>query len=138
MAGWQLVIAFVAGLALVGAAVVVGASYLCPARPTGPSVADIEQRVAAEKHRPRPSPVARPEMWPLGWPHEAPDEPFTVDRAHTVMQQHRRCGLDGCARKRAAFRVLIEAGHAVPDPRADKYLHDEEYPDTTGGEKEDK
>ncbi|WP_433717401.1 hypothetical protein ACQP2U_43480 (plasmid) [Nocardia sp. CA-084685] len=132
MAGWQMVIMIAAGAALALAAGAGGTSYLCPARPGGPSVDEIKRRVDAEKRRPRPSPVARPEMWPLGWPHEAPETPFSVDAAHAVMQQHRHCGLDRCARKRAAFRVLVQAGHAVPDPRADKYLHDEEEPGTTG------
>lgn len=47
---------------------------------------------------------------------------LSVEEAHVVMQRHRHCGADTCSRKRAAFCVLIEAGHAVPDVRAERYL----------------
>ncbi|WP_280507901.1 hypothetical protein [Nocardia flavorosea] len=47
---------------------------------------------------------------------------MSVEEAHVVMQRHRHCGADTCSRKRAAFCVLIEAGHAVPDIRAERYL----------------
>jgi hypothetical protein len=117
MAGWQIAIV-IAVAGVLACAAVAGVSYLRPARPAGPSVADIKQRVDAENRG------LRPEMWPVGWPHEAPEAPFTVAGAHAVMQQHRRCGLDRCARKRAALRVLVQAGRVVPDPRADKYLRD--------------
>lgn len=54
--------------------------------------------------------------WPGSvWVHTAPEVPFSVDKAHREMQLHRECRLDGCARKAAAFAILIEAGRAVPD-----------------------
>ncbi|WP_228000412.1 hypothetical protein [Nocardia australiensis] len=59
---------------------------------------------------------------PLAWPHEAPDRPFTPDAAAYAMQRHASCGVDTCARKRAAHRVLVEAGRIVPDPRNSKNL----------------
>ncbi|MGW4370790.1 hypothetical protein ACWEKT_34640 [Nocardia takedensis] len=55
------------------------------------------------------------DIWPPSWTHEAPAEPFTADEAHHEMQVHRTCRLDGCARKAAAFRTLIEAGRVTPD-----------------------
>ncbi len=51
----------------------------------------------------------------VGWDHEAPFEPFTVHQAHRVMQQHRLCFQEDCARKRAAYRVLVEARRLRPD-----------------------
>ncbi len=51
-----------------------------------------------------------------------PASAMSVEEAHVVMQRHRHCGADTCSRKRAAFCVLIEAGHAVPDIRAERYL----------------
>ncbi len=62
------------------------------------------------------------EVWPLAWPHEAPDRAFSVDGAHRAMQRHAGCSLDTCARKRAARKVLVEAGHFVPDPRNSRGL----------------
>lgn len=59
---------------------------------------------------------------PLAWPHEAPDRPFTVEGAHYAMQRHAGCSMDTCARKRAAHRTLVEAGHVVPDPRNSRNL----------------
>ncbi|WP_433523572.1 hypothetical protein ACQPZ2_43090 [Nocardia pseudovaccinii] len=59
---------------------------------------------------------------PLGWPHEAPERPFSIDQAHHAMQRHASCPLDSCARKRTAHKVLVEAGHIVPDPRNSKNL----------------
>ncbi|WP_228822319.1 hypothetical protein [Nocardia farcinica] len=61
-------------------------------------------------------------MLPHAWPHEAPDRPFTVDAAHYAMQRHASCPIETCARKRAAHRVLVEAGHVVPDPRSTRGL----------------
>lgn len=51
----------------------------------------------------------------LGWTHDAPVMSLSVDRAHTIMQHHRECRVEDCPRKRAAFRVLIEAGRVKPD-----------------------
>ncbi|UGT69182.1 hypothetical protein LTT66_02925 [Nocardia gipuzkoensis] len=47
--------------------------------------------------------------------HQAPSKPFTVGRAHEVMQTHVACRAKHCARKAAARQVLIEAGRMVPD-----------------------
>lgn len=58
----------------------------------------------------------------IGWPHEAPDRAFTPEGAHLAMQRHASCPIDTCARKRAARKVLVEAGHIVPDPRNSRGL----------------
>ncbi|MCX4099139.1 hypothetical protein [Nocardia sp. alder85J] len=88
------------------------------ARPlSGPSVADIARRLAAEPPEPAKH-GGRVAVWPLIWTHEAPEIAFTVAAAHLVMQQHRKCPDRACPRKRAALRVLVDAGHAVPDARA--------------------
>lgn len=57
----------------------------------------------------------RREQSPVGWTHDAPVELLSVDRAHTIMQQHRECRVDNGPRKRAAFRRLVEAGRIKPD-----------------------
>ncbi|WP_040781907.1 hypothetical protein [Nocardia pneumoniae] len=59
---------------------------------------------------------------PHGWPHEAPDRPLSIEGAHQAMQRHASCPLDTCARKRAAHKVLVEAGRIVPDPRNSRNL----------------
>ncbi|MFD3748306.1 hypothetical protein [Nocardia sp. NPDC058633] len=61
-------------------------------------------------------------VYPLNWPHEAPDREFSTDEAHRAMQRHAGCPVNACARKRAAQKVLVEAGHVVPDPRNSKNL----------------
>ncbi|MFD0361904.1 hypothetical protein ACFQZZ_10665 [Nocardia sp. GCM10030253] len=55
------------------------------------------------------------EVWPAGWPHEAPELPFTVAEAGRVLQRHRQCHIDRCARKSAAFRILLAAGYLEAD-----------------------
>lgn len=123
MQPWQAIVLISVGL-LVTRLITAGAlTHFGPARPTGRSVTEIKQRIEDEppeatKHG------AATGVWPMSWTHEAPDTPFSVDQAHIVMQQHRLCGADICARKKSAFRVLIAAGHAVPDLRAEKYLAD--------------
>ncbi len=47
--------------------------------------------------------------------HSAPTRPWTVERAHQVMQLHTDCSTDGCGIKQAAFDALVTAGHIVPD-----------------------
>lgn len=59
---------------------------------------------------------------PHGWPHEAPDQPFSVELAHQAMQRHAACTIERCARKRAAYRALIDARHITPDERAARFL----------------
>lgn len=60
-------------------------------------------------------------IWPTSWSHDAPDRRLGVPDAHREMQVHRHCRLDGCARKAAAFQVLIEAGRVVPDTARQPY-----------------
>jgi len=52
---------------------------------------------------------------PVGWTHEAPDHPLTVAGAHRIMQQHRACDREDCARKSAAYEALVEARRIRPD-----------------------
>lgn len=87
----------------------------------GPSVQEIVDRVHAEwraEHRRRQAKNDHPadaELWPKGWPHEAPDRPLSVREAHATMQRHRECRADECPRKAAARRTLIDAGRMKPD-----------------------
>ncbi|WP_067905148.1 hypothetical protein [Nocardia vaccinii] len=46
--------------------------------------------------------------------HAAPATPFSVERAHTIVQFHVACRAIRCPRKAAAMQVLTEAGHLVP------------------------
>jgi hypothetical protein len=62
----------------------------------------------------RPRPQMDSTLWMPGWPHEAPAIPFTVTQAHEVMRQHKSCRRDKCARKDAAWMVLVDAGHIHP------------------------
>ncbi|WP_328408352.1 hypothetical protein [Nocardia sp. NBC_00403] len=50
------------------------------------------------------------EGWSAGRLHETPEVPFTVIEAGRVLQRHRQCHIDRCARKSAAFRTLLAAG----------------------------
>ena len=79
----------------------------------------IVTRVQAERRREhRRAQVAHAadtNMWPDGWPHEAPDHRLSVLEAHRAMQRHRDCLIDECPRKRAAWNTLIEAGKVRPD-----------------------
>ncbi|WP_246011768.1 hypothetical protein [Nocardia mexicana] len=54
-------------------------------------------------------------VWPIGWPHEAPEEPMSVSDAHLAMQRHRGCRREECPRKRAAYQTLVEEGRLKPD-----------------------
>jgi hypothetical protein len=40
---------------------------------------------------------------------------LTLQKAHQIMQMHRSCRTDECPRRRAALRVLVEAGRLIPD-----------------------
>jgi hypothetical protein len=87
------------------------------AEPDETSVQAIVDRVQAEQRaEQRREHVAGVGYWPNGWPHEAPEQPSSVDEAHRIMQRHRGCRIDGCLRKRSAWRTLIEAGRVKPDP----------------------
>ncbi|WP_433622051.1 hypothetical protein [Nocardia sp. CA-120079] len=46
--------------------------------------------------------------------HSTPEIPFSVDRAHLVVQFHIACRAMCCPRKAAALQVLAEAGRLVP------------------------
>jgi hypothetical protein len=59
------------------------------------------------------------EIWPQGWPHEAPETPLTVAHVEQVMRSHSACRPDECARKAAAIRTMTRAGQPTPDPPAD-------------------
>lgn len=61
-------------------------------------------------------------VYPLNWPHDAPDRSFSVEGAHYAWQRHASCPVDSCARLRAALEVLDEAGVVVRDPRNSRNL----------------
>ncbi len=46
--------------------------------------------------------------------HQAPEQPFTTDQAHAVMQVHMACRAEKCPRKAAALQTLITAGRLIP------------------------
>lgn len=71
-------------------------------------VQDIVDRVQAEA-------VTKAGLWPVGWPHEAPEQPLSVPEAHKAMQNHHECRADECPRKAAAREALIAAGRMRPD-----------------------
>ncbi|MFB8281051.1 hypothetical protein [Nocardia colli] len=58
-----------------------------------------------------------PPTWPHVLSHDAPRGPLGIWEAHVAMRQHGRCNLGECARKRAAFEVLIEAERPEPIER---------------------
>lgn len=67
--------------------------------------------------RPTPqSPVDEAPMdntvWPTGYPHDAPDQPFTITGALMAMRLHDKCP-DTCPRKSAATQALRDA-HVSP------------------------
>jgi hypothetical protein len=55
------------------------------------------------------------EVWPQGWPHEAPDKPLSPEQAHQILHspEHYDCRTDTCARKAAAFDVIDKASRAA-------------------------
>ncbi|MEV0248513.1 hypothetical protein AB0H76_18080 [Nocardia sp. NPDC050712] len=62
-------------------------------------------------------------LWPVGWPHEAPELPFMISGARQAMRGHLDCALDDCPRKLAAWRTLVEAGVIHPDyQRLGRYI----------------
>ncbi|MBF4995948.1 hypothetical protein IRT45_02130 [Nocardia sp. BSTN01] len=80
------------------AAVLIGlaaAAYLMPARP---------RPITSARDNPR-----GPES-----PHHAPLMLFTEAQAHREMQLHRECRRGDCARKDAAWMVLVDAGRIHP------------------------
>jgi hypothetical protein len=47
--------------------------------------------------------------------HATPESPPTVTEAHKLMQQHMECDIDTCGAKAAAFDMLVDVCHIVPD-----------------------
>lgn len=47
--------------------------------------------------------------------HEPFDHPLTVEQAHRIMQQHKRCLMDNCLLKQAAWQTLVDFGKIKPD-----------------------
>ncbi|WP_280494648.1 hypothetical protein [Nocardia farcinica] len=46
--------------------------------------------------------------------HLAPDAPFIIEQAHSVMQFHVACRAKSCPRKAAALQALPDGGKVVP------------------------
>ncbi|MEV4236448.1 MULTISPECIES: hypothetical protein [unclassified Nocardia] len=103
MQGWQ---AFAVGLAAVRGVMVavVAVVWPWPGRVLeGQSVKRLH-RVSREL-----SEMNTAAYWPVGFPHDAPDEPLGVLEAQLTMQRHRCCRVANCARKAAAWQTLVEA-----------------------------
>ncbi|MFC6013377.1 hypothetical protein [Nocardia lasii] len=76
--------------------------------PKQPTVWDIIARLAQEaEQQGTPSPALD---------HTAPTGSLTASQAHMVMQAHRACERWQCARKAAAWDVLVAVGKVVPRP----------------------
>lgn len=72
------------------------------------SVWDIMARLAQEAEQDgQPSPVLD---------HSAPSRPLTREMAHRVLQLHRPCDRVRCARKAAAWTLLVDLGGVAPSP----------------------
>ncbi|WP_433574675.1 hypothetical protein [Nocardia brasiliensis] len=65
----------------------------------------------------RSPPMVPPPSWPYVLTHEAPSGPLGIWEAHIAMRQHGDCDINGCAMKRAAFTVLIDAENPAPTRR---------------------
>ncbi|MEU2042958.1 hypothetical protein [Nocardia niwae] len=108
MSGWPL-LAVVTGAVLLTALIGL-ALWLRPVRvPEGRSVDEITRRVRMERG------AMDTALWPMGFPHDAPDHAMGVGEAQMTMQRHRACRVGECPRKTAAWRVLVEAGRIKPD-----------------------
>ncbi|WP_330232229.1 hypothetical protein OHA40_06880 [Nocardia sp. NBC_00508] len=109
MSGWQ-VLAVAVGVSLLATLVIGIAMWLWPVRlPQGRSVVEIEQRVRRERTDMDTA------VWPMGFPHDAPEHAMSVVEAQMTMQRHRACRVGECPRKTAAWRALVEAGRIRPD-----------------------
>lgn len=76
--------------------------------PAQSTVWDIMARLAQEAEQVgQPSPVLD---------HSMPSHPLTRDMAHRVLQLHRACDRVRCARKAAAWTLLVDLGGVVPRP----------------------
>ncbi|MCP9621933.1 hypothetical protein NMK54_17430 [Nocardia otitidiscaviarum] len=108
MSWWVFAIGVVAAILLTAAAYAV--AWLCPRHtPDGRSVAEIRQRLREERIEMEAA------VWPVGYPHDAPDRPMGELEAQRTMQRHRSCRVGECPRKTAAWRTLVEAGRITPD-----------------------
>ncbi|WP_306363364.1 hypothetical protein [Nocardia sp. CC227C] len=97
-----------AALMLTAAAYAV--AWMWPRRtPDGRSVAEIQQRVREERSEMDTA------VWPVGYPHDAPDRPMGELEAQRTMQRHRSCRVGECPRKTVAWRTLVAAGRITPD-----------------------
>lgn len=54
-------------------------------------------------------------IWDRCFHHTAPEEPFDIFEAHRAMREHKGCLREECARKQAAWDVLVAAHRIVPD-----------------------
>ncbi len=73
----------------------------------------VRPRHDAPAHRPgRAHGPLRTYEWPMDWTCDLPNRPLSLRDAHRAMQLHRE---HDCARKRAAFAMLVAHGHIVPD-----------------------
>jgi hypothetical protein len=103
--GWQLLIGAALLTLLIGIAL-----WLWPVRlPEGRSVEEITRRVRRERTDMDTA------VWPMGYPHDAPDEARGVREAQMTMQRHRACRVGECPRKTVAWQALVEAGRIRPD-----------------------
>ncbi|MGW4715592.1 hypothetical protein [Nocardia sp. NPDC004260] len=108
MTGWYLPAVAVGAVVL--AASIGVALWLRPVRlPEGRSVEEITRRVQRERTDMDAT------LWPMGFPHDAPDHALGVEEAQMTMLRHRACRVGECPRKTAAWRVLVEAGRIRPD-----------------------
>lgn len=65
------------------------------------------------------------EFLPVVRDHSAPTSSLSIAAAHREMQLHAECRVQYCARKAAAFRVLVRAGRIKPDSnRTPRPRHD--------------
>ncbi|SUA74787.1 Uncharacterised protein [Nocardia otitidiscaviarum] len=108
MSWWVFAIGVAAAILLAAAPYAV--AWLCPRHtPDGRSVAEIRQRLREERIEMDAA------VWPVGYPHDAPDRPMGELEAQRTMQRHRSCRVGECPRKTAAWRTLVEAGRITPD-----------------------
>lgn len=90
---------------------VIGMTLWWPVPNRGLTVAAIQERLEREKVCQKTD----PSVWPVGWPHEAPEGAMSLAEAHRTMQRHRECSVIGCRRKATAYDALVAAGRMTPD-----------------------
>ncbi|MCP2319597.1 hypothetical protein APR12_004966 [Nocardia amikacinitolerans] len=116
--GWQGFV-ITLSIALGGTAAAALTVWLWPRRiPEGRSVAEIRQKVQRSDRRvqiEQENALMDTDVWPVGFPHDAPDHRMSQLEAQMTMQRHRTCLVNECPRKTAAWRVLVDAGRITPD-----------------------